>query len=165
MEPCCEPTTEHGRACPECAKPGRVVDLITVKAMLLPSALAVLADREFRFCATPGCPIVYFGAADFLRIEQIGVPVFQKEPPGARTVCYCFAINEADVDRELAASGRSTVVERISALVKAGRCACEVKNPQGSCCLGNVASVARSAATGSLDSTAAGLTTGKTTRE
>jgi hypothetical protein len=37
------------------------------------------------------------------------------------------------------------VAERITALVKAERCACEVKNPQGSCCLGNVAAATNAA--------------------
>ena len=32
-----------------------------------------------------------------------------------------------------------------TALVAADRCACEVKNPQGSCCLGNVAEATKSA--------------------
>jgi len=36
-------------------------------------------------------------------------------------------------------------LDRITALVRAGRCECEVKNPQGSCCLGNLAAIAKSA--------------------
>jgi hypothetical protein len=66
------------------------------------------------------------------------VAVFQKEPPGTRTVCYCFAVREQDIRRELVETGHSSASERITALVRADRCACEVKNPQGSCCLGNV---------------------------
>ena len=145
MEPCCESSPEADRACPACGRVGRGVDRITVKAMLRPAALARLADSEYRFCTTPSCPVVYFAHAEHFRTAEVGVPVFQKEPPGARTVCYCFAVTEGDVGQELARSGRSTAVERISTLVKAGRCACEIKNPQGSCCLGNVAAVIRSA--------------------
>ena len=37
-----------------------------------------------------------------------------------------------------AETGRSTIAERIAAEVKAGNCACEVKNPSGKCCLGDV---------------------------
>ena len=65
--------------------------------------------------------------------------VFQKEPTGTRTVCYCFAVTEEDIRRELVETGSSFVSRRITGLVRAGRCACQVKNPQGSCCLGNVA--------------------------
>jgi len=34
--------------------------------------------------------------------------------------------------------GKSTVARRIMVEVEAGRCACEVKNPSGKCCLGDV---------------------------
>ena len=35
-------------------------------------------------------------------------------------------------------SGASTIVERIQAGIQAGQCACDIRNPQGHCCLGNV---------------------------
>lgn len=41
----------------------------------------------------------------------------------------------------LEANGRSAVVADISAGIKAGPCACDLRNPQGSCCLGNVRGV------------------------
>jgi hypothetical protein len=121
------------------------VERITVKAMLRPGALARLAAPEHRFCATPSCPVVYFGLGEIFDREEILVPVFQKETPGGRPVCYCLGIGEADIRRELAETGRSTAAERITALLKAGRCACGVKNPQGSCCLGNVAAATAAA--------------------
>jgi hypothetical protein len=49
------------------------------------------------------------------------------------------------VREEIAASGKSTVVERIASEMKAGLCACEIRNPQGSCCLGNVKAVVKAA--------------------
>ncbi|SRR6266571_4278097 len=131
--------------CPECGKPGRLVDRITVKAMLRPEALMRLSAPEHRFCPTPECTVVYFGVDEIFDREEIVVPVFQKEPSGDRSVCYCFGIGESDIRRELAETGRSTAGDRITALVNAGRCACEVKNPQGTCCLGNVATATREA--------------------
>lgn len=146
MEACCDPdSAQSGRECPACGTEGRSVDRITVKAMLLPAALERAADGEYRFCAAPGCPVVYFGPSQRFRIDDLGVTVFQKKLRGARTVCYCFGVTVGDIEAELTASGRSTAVERISALVKAERCACEIKNPQGSCCLANVSAVVRSA--------------------
>jgi hypothetical protein len=136
------------------------VDRITVKAMLRPAGLTRLAAPVHRFCATPDCPVVYFGRDEVFDTSEITVPVFQKEPPGSRPVCYCFQIGEADIRRELVETGRSTAAERISALVKAERCACEVKNPQGSCCLGNVALV-----TASAEATRAGEPKGKGAEE
>jgi len=146
VEDCCtvkpgpQPAPTH---CPQCGKPGKAVDRITLKALLRPAALMRLSAPEHRFCPTPGCPVVYFGLGEIFDKEEILVPVFQKETRGARTVCYCFAITASDVHRELVETGRVTASDRVTALVKAERCACEVKNPQGNCCLGNLAAVAR----------------------
>lgn len=142
MESCCtigddvQPAPAH---CPQCGKAGRSVERITVKALLRPEALARLSAPAHRFCATAECPIVYFGREEAFAREDLVVTVFQKESPMARIVCYCFAITEQDIRRELVETGHSSASQRITALVKAERCACEVKNPQGSCCLGNVA--------------------------
>ena len=118
-----------------------------MKALLRPDALARLGPEEYRFCGTPECPVVYFQNTEVFRREDVLVPVFQKEVEGGRTVCYCFGISEHQVRRELEMSGFSASADRIKALVKSGRCACEVRNPQGTCCLGNVAAVSRSVMT------------------
>ena len=146
MESCC--TVELATAaspthCPECGKPGWFVDRITVKAMLRPEALMRLSAPEHRFCATPECAVVYFGIEEAFDRGEIVVRVFQKEPAGDRPVCYCFGIGEGDLRLELTETGRSTAWDRVTALVKADRCACEVKNPQGSCCLGNLAAASK----------------------
>ena len=110
---------------------------------MTPDALARLSTGPFRFCPTAGCEAVYFGPGGTFIDEDVRVPVFQKERPGERTVCYCFGVTESDLRRELVEGKHPIASERITALVKADRCACEVRNPQGSCCLGNVASVVR----------------------
>ena len=43
------------------------------------------------------------------------------------------------IEEEIRGTGRTTVQERIKMEVKAGTCRCEVENPQGTCCLGDVA--------------------------
>jgi hypothetical protein len=131
------------------------VDPITVKALLRPEALARLSAPAHRFCPTASCPVVYFGDGETFDREEVAVPVLHKEPAGDRTVCYCFAIREGDLRREIAETGRSTAAQRTTEHVRAGRCACEVRNPQGSCCLGNVASVVK--ALGAQDATVRGL--------
>ena len=146
MESCCalrvdtRPTPSH---CPECGRPGRDVERITLKALHCPEPLMRLSAPKHRFCSTPECPVVYFGHGEVFGRGDLTVPVFQKEPAGARTVCYCFAITEREIQQELAVNGRSTASDRVTQLVKASRCACEVRNPQGSCCLGNLATVTR----------------------
>lgn len=145
MNGCFEVATDAASVCPGCGTVGRGVSRITVEAMLRADALARLEAGDLRFCGTPGCRVVYFGSRERFLLEEIGVPVFQKAVPGDRTVCYCFAVTERAIEDELAGTGGSTVVERISALVKADRCACELKNPQGSCCLGNLGAAVKAA--------------------
>lgn len=111
---------------------------LTVKALLESVALARLAEGPVYICATPTCSVVYFGASQSFVTSEIRVPVWQKERPGSRTVCYCFGENEADIRREWAATGASGAVARVRAQIDAGRCACEVRNPRGTCCLADV---------------------------
>jgi hypothetical protein len=145
---CCDVPSEKAgvpvpSVCPTCGGPGKPVALGTVKAMLNSMAMRRLdAGESFRFCAQPDCQTVYYGARQvFTRIE-VREPVFQKESGPQTPVCYCFGYRRED----LAETGaRKETMAKIGALVKAGSCACETRNPQGSCCLGNVASVGKKA--------------------
>lgn len=144
MDDCCEhPAEPHPKCCPRCGHAGREIERITLKALLKPEALARLGPEEHHFCATSECPVVYFQNVQVFRTGDVLVPVFHKEVEGARTVCYCFGITEDQIHQDIDTSGSSPSVERIKALVQAGRCACEVRNPQGTCCLGNVNAIAR----------------------
>lgn len=148
MPDCCRveaPEAEDFTRCPSCGRAGRELDRITLKALLRPAALERLSAPEHRFCATPSCPVVYFGSGESFERGAVAVLVFQKEREGDRVVCYCLELRESDVRREVEETGRSTASERITRLVQSGRCACEVRNPQGSCCLGNVAAVEKAA--------------------
>lgn len=81
--------------------------------------------------------MVYFGdAGDQFAKDELSVRC--KEPAGARLLCYCFGETEAGIRAELREHGCSKVVERIRRHISAGRCTCEIRNPRGSCCLGDV---------------------------
>ncbi len=149
MESCCAAAgpaeVPDTRRCPDCGGAGRRVGTITLKALLRPAALETLSSGDHRFCAEPSCSVVYFGEGQVFRQDDVLVPVFQKGPEGRRTVCYCFDLSEDAVRREVEGTGVSASAERIKSLVRDGRCACEVRNPQGSCCLGNVAALVKAA--------------------
>jgi len=55
-------------------------------------------------------------------------------------VCYCFRHTVGDI-RRASPHSRSALVDDINAGINAGQCACDLRNPQGSCCLGNVRSL------------------------
>ena len=47
------------------------------------------------------------------------------------------------IGEEILQTGNTTVPERISGLIRDGLCACDVLNPSGKCCLGEVNRTAR----------------------
>ena len=122
-------------SCPTNGKMGRRMDTQVVKAMLnLP--LNVLRNVEYRFCSDPDCPTVYYsvdGAQTFAEAD-LRERVYQKHPQDAGVyVCYCFQHRVG----EIAAEGKR-ITAQINKGIENGQCACDIRNPQGSCCLGNV---------------------------
>jgi Zinc binding domain len=133
---CCAPNATEGAAsCPTCGRPGRSVSRATVGALArLEVEAQNLAARAYRFCDTPTCPVVYF-APEGVRIErdEVRVAVQQKDDGADVPLCYCFGYTRARLTRE-----RDAAVAFISAEITARRCACDVKNPSGRCCLGDL---------------------------
>jgi hypothetical protein len=126
--------------CAACHGTGKPVESLTVKALLTASKLSRFEPAQYRFCPDANCQVVYFArCAQMFRTGDLRVPVWQKQAAGQRTVCYCFGENEADIRAEIARDGQSRAVERVREHIVAGRCACEVRNPRGACCLGDVA--------------------------
>jgi hypothetical protein len=144
MDDCCARPPKPRPACRSCGEPGRAIEPTTIRALLRPEALARLVEDEHSFCSTPSCSTVYFGAADSLGKEDVAVPVFQKESPGTRVVCYCLGIREDQIRQQVDDSGASVSATQIRELVRSGQCRCDVLNPQGTCCLGHVVEVERS---------------------
>jgi hypothetical protein len=70
--------------------------------------------------------------------------VYQKEPEAHDVlVCYCFFHHLGEIKTEVNEIGHSTVVEDIRQGIQQGSCACDWRNPQGSCCLGNVIKIVK----------------------
>ena len=100
----------------------------------------VVPPRQgYWLCREPECDAVYFGEdATVLDSAAMNVaPGFKSKSPEA-LVCYCFQHRRRDIEAELRAEGRTSIPDLITAEVKAGNCACEVRNPSGRCCLGDV---------------------------
>jgi len=143
MSSCC-PAGDHGASnelalCPVSGTTGSPVEQQTVKALLTVSALRRLSATAHRFCPDPACDVVYFAedGQAYVRAD-IRVSVWQKERFGARVICYCFGENEADIGAEIDTRGKSEAEKRVREHIQAGRCACEVRNPRGVCCLGEL---------------------------
>jgi hypothetical protein len=137
---CCTPTTPVAvTTCPTCGTTGKAVKLVTLKALLTPAALATLHPGEpHRFCPDAICDTVYFSSSRTYGQMDVKVPVFQKDGRGTTPACYCFGHTRADLEHATREGRAGVIPQSIHAHIQAGRCGCEVNNPQGSCCLGNV---------------------------
>jgi hypothetical protein len=123
--------------CPSCATKAKSVSTLTVKS-LVRHHTRVSKDSAYWFCRTPDCEVVYFSEKTVFRKADVKVRVGLKEREDPIPLCYCFGYDREDVRRDIEAHGKSEVPDRIKAEVQAGFCACEVKNPSGNCCLGDV---------------------------
>ena len=126
--------------CPRSRSAGARVGLVTLKALLKTEALRRLDGREYRFCDDPGCDIVYFDDAvqsQFLK-SDLRTRVGQKETEDPVPICYCFDVTMADLRKDFATRGGSNARAMVAAEIRAGHCACEVRNPQGVCCLASL---------------------------
>ena len=130
--------------CPRCGERGKPVEGQTVKSLLSVSLRAV-QPVAYYFCRTRTCPVVYFSlAGQTFTTGQVRERVYQKEPRAADVpVCYCFAYLAGTL-RAASAAERDRLMAEIHAGIQAGQCACDLRNPQGSCCLANVRAIARS---------------------
>ena len=140
MECCCPPATPGAdRSCCVCGGHTVAVELQTVKGVLTHAALSRLNPGHHRFCAEPTCAVVYVDEhGQTYGTDDLRVAVWQKEPFGSREICYCFGESEATVRAELEREGRTAAVERVRGHIAAKRCACDIRNPRGSCCLGDL---------------------------
>lgn len=139
--PCCPPNpdTDIALFCHRCGARGHRVDRLTVSALLTEAAMKRITSADYGFCASVECPTVYFQAGGQAFVESdIRVPVWQKQPPGERMICYCFGENEREIRLEIEDRGQSDVERRVREYIAAGLCACEVRNPRGNCCLADI---------------------------
>lgn len=133
-------TTNDPSLCPVDRSTGKPVGWLTVAAL---SRGPLPARQRFWLCRSPGCEVVYFGE----RGARLGTAELRVEPgfknSADAVVCYCFLHRRSAIARELEETGSTTVLEAIKGEVQAGNCACEVRNPSGKCCLGEVQATIR----------------------
>ena len=122
--------------CPSSGTPGKSGKLITVKALLSAAALGRIdALANYYFCDSADCQTVYFSADSSFSTSDLNTRVYRKDSAAEVLVCYCFGHTKADLEND------PNLEAVIRDHTRANRCACEVRNPQGACCLGNVRAI------------------------
>lgn len=145
----CPPAARTSSAAPHCpttGTPGRPVSEETVRSLVEDLVHRDVAGTPWHYCGVRDCGVVYFDA-DGRTIEKdaLKVRVGEKEADAPHTVCYCFDHTLEDIEADIAESGKTDIPDSIRTKVQAGECSCEVSNPKGTCCLGDVALAVRSA--------------------
>ncbi|MGB7337735.1 MAG: hypothetical protein WBC91_02500 [Phototrophicaceae bacterium] len=132
--------------CPQCDSIGRNVDNATIKSLISVS-LHRVADVIHHFCAKADCDVVYFAEdrSETFYTSDIRERIYQKERNADDIlVCYCFLYTLNDIKKSRDHAGENPIVADINLGIQQGHCACDWRNPQGKCCLGNVMKIVKS---------------------
>jgi hypothetical protein len=143
MDCCCsgvKMTKETAQnACGECGEVGRVVARQTVVHHVKSKKLSCVDTNEYKFCPSENCPVVYYSVAgSVFTVEDVRELITAKVSGDARPVCYCFGFTEGFIRQEIEQTGKSTVPMQVTQFIKEKLCVCEVRNPAGACCLGEI---------------------------
>lgn len=144
---CCEApvSTEHAQGtalaiCAACDRKAKKVRRVTVEDLIKDQHRDEVREAQYYYCETPSCEVVYFSneTEQYFAKRDVRVRVGVKENEDPIPICYCFDFTQQMVRDELLATGATNIPEVIARETNAGRCDCEVKNPSGRCCLGEV---------------------------
>ena len=118
--------------CTNCSTSGTAVPINLVRFQVVKSWRRDLEGKEFSFCESPGCSVVYFSVdgAVFTTEDIRRAPAYKTEE-GHDLLCFCFEVTGDDA---MSPDATPYVRER----VRKSECACNVLNPSGGCCLGSI---------------------------
>jgi len=136
---CCTPQPKGKVACPKCDKKAKGVLAKTVEHLLTTDTKANLSCFDgFYFCKTPACEVVYFRVDEIFTQKEMRVVVGVKKDAKPATVCYCFHWTKEKITKEIEEDGNTSALEDIKTKMDTIGCQCEILNPGGGCCLGDV---------------------------
>ncbi|MBL7960395.1 hypothetical protein JNL27_09170 [bacterium] len=133
--------------CKECGKQAKAIQRVTIYHMLKRPFMHEIQDTTYFYCETMNCDVVYFSneTGQYFFQDQIRVPVGSKQGGHEKQLCYCFDYTMKNIEDEIENKGNSSAADDITAKVQAKLCACEIKNPAGRCCLGQVRAAVKEA--------------------
>jgi len=152
-EQCClvtDVTLAPARAeCPVSKTLSRKVQKRTLEHLLKREKADKIRNVQYYYCADESCSVVYFSNENVPHfiVDDVLVKVLAKNNDDDVNVCYCFEWTRDRIREELASTGTSSASLEIAKEVKAGNCACDIKNPKGECCLGDVKAFVKSITT------------------
>ena len=133
--------------CPISKTSSHKVQRKTLEHLLKHEKVDAMQNVQYYYCTDPECKVVYFSNDDvpYFTGEDVALKVFAKDSSDNVSVCYCFDWTRERIKNEIRRTGTSTAAAEIAREVKAGNCACDIKNPKGECCLADVNAVVKAA--------------------
>jgi len=112
----------------------------TVESLVNPDVLDRLMPQSYFFCDAPHCDTVYVSALGdhVITKDMLVVRVGIKEMENPIPLCYCFGYDCKDIIDDVRQKGHTDIQEIITQRVRDGECRCEITNPSGRCCLGDI---------------------------
>jgi len=136
---CCSTQPKGKVICPNCGEKAKGILGKTLDALLTTQTKNSLVCLDgFYYCKTATCKTVYFRDEITLTQESVEVVVGLKEGANPATLCYCFEWSKERIKKELLDTGKTIALDDIKAKMENPGCSCEVMNPSGGCCLGDV---------------------------
>ena len=132
--------TDLAVLCPTCGTRGKRVGADTINALVGDDRRIPAGYPNGHYCPNAECATLYHfdGAIEPISKHEVKVTVGFKESQAPQMVCYCFGHTKSDIQDDFRSHGVSRIESSIRTAVVAGHCNCEIKNPQGRCCLGDV---------------------------
>ena len=126
--------------CPVSATESKKIQRRTIEHMVKPELVEKILAAQYYYCSDSDCPVVYFSQDGNIRFttEDIQVAVFSKDSGKDVNVCYCYDWTRGRIEDEIRKTGNSTVSQEVAEKVRASLCECDIKNPKGACCLGDL---------------------------
>jgi len=126
-------------ACENCGEVGRIVAKQTVVHQVKSEQLSAVSVSEYIFFSSADCEVVYYSPdRSVFTTDDLRELVTSKTKGDDRPLCYCFGFTEGNVRREIVLKGETSIPTQVTQFIKEKLCACEIRNPAGSCCLGEI---------------------------
>ena len=112
----------------------------TLEHLMKPEAVNKIQEGQYYYCDDPTCDVVYFSeqALPYFIKDDLTVKVFHKDTGDDVNVCYCFDWTRGRIKEQIRSTGKSTASLEIAQLVRDQICTCDITNPKGRCCLGDI---------------------------
>ncbi len=141
---CCTLQPKGKNECPKCSQKAKGVLGKTLKYLLRDDAKIELSSYDgFSYCKTPSCKVIYFKKDVILTQKDIKVEVGLKDGANPANMCYCFGWTKEKIIKDIEVNGKSLALQDIKRKMNTIGCLCEIKNPSGNCCMGDISKVVK----------------------